>query len=89
MATFYIKGNFYATQEYEYCDEVEAETLEEALELHKYQLMQGKWPNVDADQVDRPFNISGKFSVYPDEESRDEGDYEKSLIEDQDFEGSR
>jgi hypothetical protein len=87
MATFYISGNFYATQEYSYLDEVEAETLEEALEIHKEELTKGKWPNVEADQVDRPFNISGKFTVYPDEQTREDWDTEQALVEDEEFEG--
>jgi len=87
MATFYISGGFYATEEYGYHEEVEAETLEEAIEIHEKALTEGKWPQVDADTVDRAFNISGRFSVYPDEESRDDGDYDTVLVEDQEWEG--
>jgi len=87
MATFYISGGFYATEEYGYHEEVEAETLEEAIEIHEKALTEGKWPQVDAETVDRPFNVSGKFSVYPDEESRDNWDDSELLVEDHEWEG--
>lgn len=89
MATFYISGSFYATTEYGYSEEVEAETLEEALEIHERDLSEGKWPNVEAEPVDKPFNISGKFSVYPDQESCDNWDHESVLADDVEWEGSR
>lgn len=87
MATFYITGGFYATEEYGYDTEVEAETLEEAIEIHEKALTEGKWPQVDADTVDRPFNISGKFDVFPDEESRDNWDGSEMLVEAHEWEG--
>lgn len=89
MATFYISGNFYATQEYGYQTEVEAETLEEAIAIHEREVSEGRWPEVDAEQVDKAFNISGKFSVYPDQESCDNWDFEQSLADDVEWEGSR
>lgn len=89
MATFYISGTFYATQEYGYVDEVEAETLEEALEIHEKDLSEGKWPNVVAEEMDKPFDISGRFSVYPDQESCDNWDHESVLADGVEWEGSR
>jgi hypothetical protein len=87
MATFYISGNFFATQEYGYDAEIEAETLEEALEIHEKELTEGKWPQVEAEKIDREFNIAGKFSVYPDEESREDWNDEETLVQDQEWEG--
>ena len=71
MATFYINGRFYATQEYNYIDEVEADSLEEAVELHRAQCEGLRWPNVDADTCDKPFNIEGRFDVFETEEGRE------------------
>lgn len=89
MAMFYITGNFDATQEYNYEAEVEAETLEQAIEAHKEFLAKSRWPDDQAEKVDKEFNIEGMFSVFPSEESRAEMDFEKILAEGEEFKGAR
>ena len=89
MATFYINGRFYATQEYNYIDEVEADSLEEAVELHRAQREGLRWPNVDADTCDKPFNIEGRFDVFETEEGREDWDHEDMLVEAEEWTGSR
>jgi hypothetical protein len=89
MATFYINGRFYATQEYNYIDEVEADSLEEAVELHRAQCEGLRWPNVDADTCDKPFNIEGRFDVFETEEGREDWDHEDMLVEAEEWTGSR
>jgi hypothetical protein len=89
MATFYINGRFYATQEYSYYDEVEADSLEEAVELHKAQCEGRKWPDVEADPCDKPFNIEGRFDVFETEEGREDWDHEDMLVEAEEWIGSR
>jgi hypothetical protein len=89
MATFYINGRFYATQEYNYIDEVEANSLEEAVELHRAQCEGLRWPNVDADTCDKPFNIEGRFDVFETEEGREDWDHEDMLVEAEEWTGSR
>ena len=89
MATFYIDGSFYATQEYSYQTEIEAETLEQAIEAHKAHLAQSKWPDYSAEKVDEEFNIQGKFSIFPSDESRSDMDFDEVLVEDEEFKGAR
>lgn len=89
MATFYINGRFYATQEYNYIDEVEADSLEEAVELHRAQCEGLRWPNVDAHTCDKPFNIEGRFDVFETEEGREDWDHEDMLVEAEEWTGSR
>lgn len=89
MATFYINGRFYATQEYNYIDEVEADSLEEAVELHRAQCEGLRWPNVDAETCDKPFNIEGRFDVFETEEGREDWDHEDMLVEAEEWTGSR
>lgn len=87
MKKFYISGNFYATQEYSYHAEVEAENEDEAVKIHTKQLSERKWPEVDAFEVDRAFNLQGKYSIYPDDDSRDNEDLDNVIVEDEEWEG--
>lgn len=89
MPTFFIDGSFYATQEYSYQAEVEADTLEQAIEAHKEFLATSRWPDHQAEKVDEEFNIEGKFSVYPSNESRADMDFDEVLAEDEEFKGAR
>lgn len=88
MATYYIHGMFCMTQEYAFVHEVEADSPEEAAEIFKEEAEKKvTWNEIYVDQVDKPFDMQGSFTVYETEEDRD--DWENALIEGEGFEGYR
>lgn len=88
MATFYIHGMYCMTQEYAFQHEVEADTLEEAIETFREEAAKRQtWLEIESDTVDKPFDMQGSFSVYETEEDRE--DWENPLAEGEGFEGYR
>ena len=88
MPTFYISGAYCMTQEYAFVTEVEAETAEEAAEKFREEAQnKSTWIEIESDQVDKPFDQQGSFSVYESEQDRD--DWENALLEGEGFEGYR
>lgn len=88
MATFYISGTYCMTQEYAFVTEVEAETAEEAAEKFREEAEnKSTWMEIESEQVDKPFDQQGSFSVYETEQDRD--DWENALLEGEGFEGYR
>jgi len=88
MATFYIHGIYSMTQEYSFTTEVEADTAEEAAEKFAEEAgVKSTWFEIESEQVDKPYDMNGSFSVYESEEDRE--DWENALIEGEGFEGYR
>jgi hypothetical protein len=76
------------TQEYAFTTEIEAETVEEAVEIFREEAQKKQtWNEIESDIVDKPFDQQGSFSVYESEEDRD--DWENALVEGEGFEGYR
>ena len=88
MPTFYIHGMYSMTQEYSFTAEVEADNPNEAAEKFCEEAgVKSTWFEIESQQVDKPYDMNGSFSLYGSEEDRD--DWENALIEGEGFEGYR
>ena len=90
MPTFSFCGSLFQTIELEFSHEIEAETQEQA-ENQFEQLMASRRYSmeVDLNQVDKPFNMSGKYKVFDKsiEEIDDIFDDDEAIVTDVEFDG--
>lgn len=90
MPTFSFCGSLYQTTEFEFAHEIEAETQEQAVaEFEELMSSRSYGIEVDLDQVDKPFNISGTYKVFdkPVDEISDIFDDDEAVVSDVEFDG--
>ena len=90
MPTFSFCGSLYETIELEFAHEIEADTQEQAIaEFEELMASRSYGMEVELNQVDKPFNISGKYKLFdkPVDEIADVFDDDEAIEGDTDFEG--
>jgi len=92
MPTFSFCGSLFATVEYGFEHELEAEIQEEAIQRFEEIMASRHYgAEVELHQVDKPYNISGRFNVFdkPVDEINDVFDFDEAVDTDCEFEGPR
>ena len=90
MPTFSFCGSLYETIELEFAHEIEADTQEQAIAAFEELMASRSYGmEVKLTQVDKPFNISGKYKLFdkPVDEITDVFDDDEAIEGDTNFEG--
>ena len=90
MPTFSFCGSLYETIELEFAHEIEADTQEQAIaEFEELMASRSYGMEVELNQVDKPFNISGKYKLFdkPIDDIADVFDDEEAVESDIEFDG--
>ncbi len=90
MPTFSFCGSLFQTIELEFAHEIEAETQEQAKNQFEQLMASRRYSmEVDLNQVDKPFNMSGKYKVFdkPIAQINDVFDDDEAIATDVEFDG--
>ncbi|MDC0537234.1 hypothetical protein OAO37_02725 [Planktomarina temperata] len=90
MPTFSFCGSLFQTIELEFAHEIEAETQEQAAnQFEELMASRRHGMEVDLNQVDKPFNMSGKYKVFdkPVDEINNIFDDDEAVASDVEFDG--